>query len=45
MNIHEEYEKGYKYKDKILRPAKVIVSKIVKNNENIDKEANNNGKE
>ncbi len=43
--IVEEYEKGYKYKDKILRPAKVIVSKIVKNNENIDKEANNNGKE
>lgn len=43
--IIEEYEKGYKYKDKILRPAKVIVSKVVKNNKNIDKEASNNGKE
>ncbi len=42
--ILEEYEKGYMYGDKILRPAKVIVSKKKENNIE-DKEEKNNGEE
>ena len=42
--IIEEYEKGYMYGDKILRPAKVIVSKKKENNIK-DKEEKNDGEE
>ncbi|NIA23296.1 MAG: nucleotide exchange factor GrpE, partial [Proteobacteria bacterium] len=42
--ILEEYEKGYMYGDKILRPAKVIVSKG-KENKIENKEEKNNGEE